>query len=453
MSEAIGRWLRFWFTFERTVNRREYLVSGLVLGAIKYAGDAAIIRSTTGRTWHLWDYLSPVRSLMSEQFSSGPPALLPLLALWSLPFLWIGISLSLRRALDAGRGPWIALLFFLPLLNYLFMAMMCMLPSRPSRLSPPEEPRALEARLPRALLSIAAGTAIGLGMVAVSVYAANVYGAALFFGTPFVIGLITAYLFNRQYPASERESQQVVVMTLCCIGGMLIAFAAEGALCLAMAAPLGLAVAIMGASFGRRIALRRDAGGGAWIAIAVLPAAAVLDPAQATPLREVRSSVVIDAPVHTVWRNVIAFPPLPRPTELVFRAGIAYPVEARIVGQGVGAVRYCVFSTGAFVEPITAWEPGVRLAFDVDSQPRPLTEWSPYAEVAPPHLDGYFRSRRGEFRLVSLPGGRTRLEGSTWYQMNLHPAPYWVLFGDVLIGRIHGRVLQHIKTESERSQR
>ena len=73
--------------------------------------------------------------------------------------------------------------------------------------------------------------------------------------------------------------------------------------------------------------------------------------------------------------------------------------------------------------------------------------------MTPPHLDGYFRSRRGEFRLTPLPGGRTRLEGSTWYEMRLYPEAYWVLFADALIGRIHGRVLRHVKGIAEREAR
>jgi hypothetical protein len=167
-------------------------------------------------------------------------------------------------------------------------------------------------------------------------------------------------------------------------------------------------------------------------------------------VREVRTAIEVDAPPETVWRHVIAFPPLPAPTELVFRAGIAYPLRAEIVGEGVGAVRHCVFSTGAFVEPITRWEPGRRLSFDVVSQPAPLTEWSPYRSITPPHLDGWLVSRRGEFRLVPLPGGRTRLEGSTWYEMRLEPLGYWSVFGDWLIGRIHRRVLAHVAAQAER---
>lgn len=146
-----------------------------------------------------------------------------------------------------------------------------------------------------------------------------------------------------------------------------------------------------------------------------MPLGAVLEPSSTAGrvLHEARSSVVIEAPPDAVWAHVVAFRPIPEPSEVAFRLGIAYPRYARIEGAGVGAVRYCVFSTGAFVEPITRWEPGRRLAFDVAKSPPPLRELTPFAGIAPPHLDGYLRSTRGEFRLVPLADGRTRLEGST----------------------------------------
>jgi hypothetical protein len=84
---------------------------------------------------------------------------------------------------------------------------------------------------------------------------------------------------------------------------------------------------------------------------------------------------------------------------------IADPMRATLDGEGVGAVRHCVFSTGAFVEPITAWDPPRRLAFEVTAQPAPLQEWTPWRRVAPAHLDGYLRSERGEWseRRAPLP--------------------------------------------------
>jgi hypothetical protein len=448
----VKRWLRLWFTFEEQVGRREYVVSGVLLALAKYAGDAALVWAATGRIWTPLDYLTTVHSVLLSRFSSAPGWLAPALAAWTLPFMWIGFSMSMRRALDAGRTAWLALLFFIPYVTYVLIALLVALPSAPARRARlPAEPRAYERRLPSALLSMAAGAGIGLAMIVLSVATLRTYGVALFYGTPFVMGAVTAFMLNRRYPTRWRETVELVTMTVAVTGGAVILLAVEGTVCVVMAAPLAFVVALLGAAAGRYIALRdpsRDVN--ALAALVVVPAIASADVARPpTLLREVRSRVEIDAPPDVVWRHVIAFPPLAEPPGLVFRLGIAYPVRAELVGRGVGAVRYCVFSTGAFVEPITVWEPGRRLAFDVAAQPPPLREWSPYRGVAPPHLDGYFRSRRGEFRLVPLPSGRTRLEGSTWYEMRLYPEGYWVLFADALVSRIHGRVLRHVRALAE----
>jgi hypothetical protein len=79
----------------------------------------------------------------------------------------------------------------------------------------------------------------------------------------------------------------------------------------------------------------------------------------------------------------------------------------------------------------------------------PLGEWSPYSRVHAPHLDGFFRTSHGEFRLVELAGGRTRLEGRTWYSLDMAPALYWTTIADTIVHAIHRRVLDHIKGEAE----
>jgi len=79
-------------------------------------------------------------------------------------------------------------------------------------------------------------------------------------------------------------------------------------------------------------------------------------------------------------------------------------------------------------------------------------EWSPYRDLRAPHLEGYMVSQRGEFRLTALPRERTRLQGTTWYTLSIHPEAYWVVHADTLLHAIHRRVLTHIKAETERSR-
>jgi len=108
-----------------------------------------------------------------------------------------------------------------------------------------------------------------------------------------------------------------------------------------------------------------------------------------------------------------------------------------------------VFSTGAFVQPITVWDEPRLLAFDVKSQPPAMKELSIYSDVHPPHLDDYFIAKRGQFELKPLPDGTTLLEGTTWYQNRYWPAPYWRLWSDYVMDGLHNRVLLHIKSLAE----
>jgi hypothetical protein len=189
------------------------------------------------------------------------------------------------------------------------------------------------------------------------------------------------------------------------------------------------------------------------IVILMIPASFGIEQAAALkpPVFMVRTAIEVNAPPEKVWNQVVAFAEIPPPKELLFRAGIAYPIRAEISGHGVGAVRHCVFSTGPFVEPIEVWDEPQLLKFGVTANPAPLNELSPYGNIQPPHLHGYFVSEKGQFSLTSLPRGRTRLEGTTWYQHTMWPAAYWHLWSDYIIHRIHLRVLEHIRAESERN--
>jgi hypothetical protein len=250
-------------------------------------------------------------------------------------------------------------------------------------------------------------------MLGTSVYLFSSYGTSLFLGTPFLMGAAAAFLYNRPHPRSYPASVAIgAVAVLFAVSAMLL-FALEGLICIAMAMPLIVPIGALGGVMGKAIADATRRPRGELLASALmLPLWAGGESLLNCP-REcmVQSSVEIDAPPELIWRHVLSFPKLPAEKPWYFRWGIACPERARIVGQGTGAIRYCEFTTGAFVEPITVWDEPRRLAFDVTEQPAPMFELSPYRHVHPPHLDGYLKSTHGEFRLVELPSGRTRLTG------------------------------------------
>jgi len=181
----------------------------------------------------------------------------------------------------------------------------------------------------------------------------------------------------------------------------------------------------------------------------LLPPSVAFDTTARPPVFQVHTAITIAATREQVWRYVVTFSELPEPRDWFFRAGLAYPKRARIVGSGPGAVRYCEFSTGSFVEPIEVWDEPHLLSFRVSGNPAPMHEWSPYANVVPKHLHGYFVSKQGQFQLTALPGNRTLLEGTTWYQHALWPAQYWSWWSTAIIHRIHLRALNHIRMLAE----
>jgi hypothetical protein len=62
---------------------------------------------------------------------------------------------------------------------------------------------------------------------------------------------------------------------------------------------------------------------------------------------EVKSAIEISAPPEKVWQKVVAFTEIPPPQEILFRAGIAYPIRAEITGHGPGAIRHLRLFDGA----------------------------------------------------------------------------------------------------------
>lgn len=458
------------FGLRAPVSRRDYLLWGVALSALKYCVDAAIVYAFVQRFWPPAAYFIPVMSVRDRLLGNNvPTSMHATLALAALPFLWVGLSMSVRRAANAGKSPWLGVLFLVPGVNWLVMFGLAALPTRadaawgvpattPFRPVPAGEPTTtLESGLRDSVLSVLAGVAVGIAMTALSVYGLRTYGAALFFATPFAMGVVTAVLSNRGPMRTLPSTIGLAALTVVATGAAILLFALEGVVCLAMATPIALGVSTVGALIAWTIVRFTRQGAQAQVLgvfLIGLPGLAGLEARVVAPtLREVVSVREIDAPPEVVWRYVVGFGELPPPPEWFFRLGVAYPMRARIYGEGVGAVRHCEFSTGPFVEPITRWEPPHRLSFDVRSQPPSMTELSPYRHVNAPHLEGYMVSRRGEFRLVPLPGGRTRLEGSTWYTLAIFPEPYWVVPAEMLLHAIHGRVLAHVGRLAEREAR
>lgn len=440
------------FTLTGPVDRRTYLQVGVALLALKYALDALVVYAWLREPWSPSRYLLLSWSDSLPEAASTQPALYLVLAAIALPFAWIGIAMTMRRCRDAAVPAALSLLFFVPFAKYLMIATLCALPSQP----PPVlvDAQAERGREHALLFGVVSGVFVLVLAMAFSTLLLESYGSALFIGAPFASGFVAAFTLLKRKPAATlAQCLGVATLAVVAAGTAFLLIAWEGVVCMIMAAPIAIAFASIGAIAGRMCARPAMNASPVLVLLALWPLLTAAEASVARPrLREVLSVIEVDRAPSRVWPHVIAFASLPAPTEWLFKTGIAYPVRARIEGQGVGAVRYCEFSTGAFVEPITVWDAPYRLGFSVTQQPRPMDELTPYDDVLAPHLDSSLRSRRGEFLLAPLPGGRTRIEARTWYTLDMYPSAYWQKWSDAIIHRIHLRVLEHVRTQAQGSQ-
>lgn len=439
------------------MKRLGYILRVAIMLAVSYSILRLVISINTpgaGLFPDAWNFLDPFRLIATD----GPAMA------WSIGvhiMLSAGlVVVSYRRSRDAGWAPWTAFLMLLPVVRLFVFTALAVVPSavHTNALDVPTNAwldRILPtSRLGNAVAAILIASALVLPLGFLNVRVLEEYGLALFIGLPFLLGAVSAFLYSHHVARSLLQSLGIAFLTVSLTMLAIFVLAMEGLLCLVMAAPIAYGIAFAGALVGHALSRRAPGGVPTMLLMLLLTPALmafeVVNPAQA-PLFPVVTSLIIDAPRQAVWNELVAFSRMDGPDELLFRAGISYPVEARIEGTGVGACRYCQFNTGPFVEPITTWDEPDLLAFDVLEYPPPMTEFSIYARIDAPHVEGYFQSRRGQFRLETLPDGATLLEGTTWYTHDIWPAWYWRIWSDAILHRIHGRVLKHIKSEVERT--
>lgn len=483
-----------------TIGRGPYLLWGTSLFGIKYGIDSLVADLIFHQHWDFLRYLFPGQSLDFLLLNSADRLFYITIMVLALPFIWAGVVLTIRRLRSAGLPVFLVYLFFVPFVNLLMFIVLSTMPtlktisppatSKPKELSTDAEhvdlPAPIEAApgvippLPNwpkpdrslpvqdqlvlnrhahkradlvrtlAITCPAAIVAAWLG-----IFGLQSYGWGMFVGLPFVLGMMSAYLYGSLERKTFGDSVGIAMLATTLLGVGMFFFAWEGMACLAMASPIVYALAFMGAVLGHNIQKnklrpqdRRLLMAALVLGMPTLMGAEFAVHPQAA-LIGVRTVLDIKAPPSVVWRNVIAFPQLEPPDDPLFKLGIAYPVGATISGEGVGAIRKCNFSTGAFIEPIKVWDAPRLLKFGVEAQPPSMREFSWNHEIHPAHLQGYLNVHGGQFELQPLGANGTRLIGTTWYQNKMWPAPYWRLWSDEIIHRIHLRVLKHIRRNSE----
>ncbi len=442
------------FTFKGRIGRAPYAAWSVAIFLSQY-----LIPFAAGKLERadVWSYLVPYRLLPTV---GGSQYLVhALVAACLLIVAWALAALAFRRANDANVGGWIATFAMAPVIQIPFILFLCFAPSVTER-----EPRAVApdggvsdptSIWAPGVLGVLAGVGLTLVAVALGTLVFGTYGYSLFLLTPFVIGTISGYIANYRADIGGRQTAWAVVIAVALGSLMLVAVALEGIVCVIMAAPLGLGMALIGGVLGREMALRsRRSAGQTLSCLALLPLMFSIENVLPPVAHfDTEQTIAVGAPPDVVWRSILSTDPIEGPLALPFRLGVAYPLRGEVRGEGVGAERLGEFSTGTAIERVTEWVPNQKLAFVVVRDIPGMRELSPYEHVHAPHVVGYFRTISTSFELVPRPDGGTEIVARTSHELRLDPVPYWLPMARWIVHQNNARVLEHIRIHAERGFR
>jgi hypothetical protein len=443
------------FAFEGQIRPLPYALGSAGVFFSQHLAVAAlfgVLHRDLGVNWRFWLY--PLRSV--AELNHASPVTAAFAFAFALLVAWGLASLAFRRSMNAGGSGWVAAVVIVPIIQILAIVALAVTPARTVAASQPNDvpggKRSMDWRT--AIQGMLAGAGLTVFTVAVGALIFGAYGYGMFVVGPFLIGATTAYLANRKGDIGGVNTAGLVLCATALGGMALVAVALEGIICIILAAPLAVAVALPGGALGRSVALSgQRRANRSLMNVAFLPIVFLSE--QAFPPSKVvdmSQSIDVAAPADAVWRSLIHMDSIDSAPTLPFQLGVAYPVSAQIIGEGVGAKRVGVFSTGEAVERVTEWEPGRKLSFVVLSDPPALRELSPYKHVHAPHVVGYFHTITTSFALLPLPGGRTRVVLRSTHELKLDPVLYWLPLTRWVVSEDDGRVLAYVRRRSEASQ-
>ena len=435
--------------FDGEVSGREYLAWGVGLFLLKLPLDTWVAKTYAGIHWQPWYYFSALQNpLFTAQATRGQ--WLPMLAA-AVPFLYIGLALTVQRLNALRRVPLWAVFFFVPFANVVFfMLLVGMTPP------PPDEPKkdhaaagpldrfVPEGRMACVVLAMLLTVLFASSTFYLSVFLQMPYGANVFMAVPFLCGYLTRLLIGYRHNVSFWGALWWATVSQLLCAAILVSFAVEGVFCVMIALAVVVPIAWVGAAVAHFTEAHTfpSLRGKTLCVVAIVPLALAFDAMVSynqPGMRAVVSRVRINATPAVIWNNVVEFPPISRSdgSKDIFDMFMIPRLERAVIeGRGEGALRRCQFHTGEFLEPIEVWQPGRELTFAVKGQPA--------------RLEGCIAVRRGQFLFQPMSDGSTVVTGTTWYELSMFPEVYWDLWMGYFLHTTHMRALEHIRDLSER---
>ena len=315
-----------------------------------------------------------------------------------------------------------------------------------------------------ALIGAALGAAYGLvarlvfGFGLAHSSAFEVMSSAFIFGVPVALGFVTIWF---GYPQNALRWSSCIflpwsagLICLLCV----LALVWEGIICVIIWLPLVLILSSAGGVtagiFHRIFKSRRDRNYCVAV-VALLPfVAAPFEQFRSTTseVRTVRTQIRIHASPQIVWNQIKAVPMIGEQEHsfsFSHLLGFPRPLEAKLVGEGLGAVRYATFERGVlFVETITEWDERHRLSFSIraDAEHIPPTTFDEHVTIG----GRFFDVLTGAYEIENAVGGDVVLHLTSNQRLSTRFNFYSHFWTEYLMADLQNYILRIIEKRCER---
>ena len=237
------------------INRRDYLIWGLILFAVKYNLDR-ITALLLNRTWYITEYFIQADQLAVQELSGDDQKFYLILLLQSLPFIWFGTVLCVKRLRNAKLPTWMVVFFFIPFVNLILFIILSAIPERESKEISRNE--FLEKLIPKskygsAMFSVGMVLIISLAITGLLINYLQDYGWSLFVGIPFFLGFGSVLIYGYHKRLQYKEALGVALFSILFFNLIIFILAFEGIICIAMGFPIVFFIAWIGANIGYAI--------------------------------------------------------------------------------------------------------------------------------------------------------------------------------------------------------
>lgn len=273
---------------------------------------------------------------------------------------------------------------------------------------------------------------------------------------PLGIGMLTVFFLPRKLRSSYGHACSAPVLASLIFLVLALAFAFEVFVCLLMAAPFFITIAMLGGIVMSWIIQQTGRRGYSALVLAlILPyMVSPMESRMSPPLdsfRTVDTQIEINADAETVWQNIIRLPEI-QPGEQRFSffrfTGVPKPLEATLSEEGVGGVRRGIFDGGLiFNETITEWQPEQRLRFAIEVEGDANVP-APFNEIG----RAMFDVLEATYTIEPLANGGVILHLSSSHRLTTRFNGYGGLWTDAIMRDFQMYVLQIVKQRCEQAQ-